>query len=152
MKPSKHSMRRISSGGIALACAVMLLAPAVVRGDTDTASKKTNLRESQFYYNAFNQRDPFRSLVDGNFVRNDVMELVNINSVALVGVLRGEIDRLALLEDDKGFSYILRVGDKVRNGTVVSIGDQQLVARVTNFGQTSTIRLHLVERQEGVKR
>lgn len=145
-------MRRTSSVGLVLACAVVLLAPAAVRGDEDTASRKSNLRENQFYYNAFNYRDPFRSLVEGKFVRNDVMELVNINSVALVGILRGEIDRLALLEDDKGFSYILRVGDKVRNGTVVSIGDQQLVARVTNFGQTSTIRLHLVERQEGVKR
>jgi hypothetical protein len=34
----------------------------------------------------------------------------------------------------------------VHNGTVVSIGEEDLVARVTNFGQTTTVRLHLVGR------
>lgn len=113
---------------------------------------KIQLRQNHYYYSAFNRRDPFRSLVSGKFVRNSRMELVNLNAVELVGVVRGDLDRFALLEDDKGFNYLLRVGDKVRNGTVVSISDESLVARVTNFGQTSKFTLHLVQRQEGVKR
>ena len=40
----------------------------------------------------------------------------------------------------------LRVGDRVHNGSVVSIGEDELVARVTNFGQTTTVRLRLVGR------
>jgi hypothetical protein len=110
------------------------------------------LRESSYYYSAFNRRDPFRSLISGRFVRNEKMELVSLSAVELVGIIRGDLDRFALLEDEKGFSYILRVGDRVRNGTIVSIGDQSMVARVTNFGQTSKFTLHLVQRQEGVKR
>ncbi len=113
---------------------------------------KVKLRQNHYYYSAFNRRDPFRSLVSGKFVRNSKMETVNLNSVEMVGVVKGELDRFALLEDDKGFNYILRVGDKVRNGTVVSISEQSLVARVTNFGQTSKFTLHLVQRLEGVKR
>lgn len=113
---------------------------------TTTSNGKVVLRENLYYYDAFNRRDPFRSLVDGAFNRNDKMDLVNLSSVQLVGIVRGEVDRFALLEDASGYSYILRVGDRVHNGTVVSIGEDELVARVTNFGQTTTVRLHLVGR------
>jgi len=113
---------------------------------TTTANGKVVLRENLYYYDAFNRRDPFRSLVDGAFNRNDKMDLINLSAVQLVGVVRGEVDRFALLEDANGYSYILRVGDRVHNGTVVSIGEDELVARVTNFGQTTTVRLHLVGR------
>jgi hypothetical protein len=119
---------------------------------TAGAIKKTNLRENSYYYGAFNRRDPFRALVSGNFIRNDMMERVELTAVELVGVVRGDLDRFALLEDEKGFTYILRIGDKVRNGTVVAIGEQTMTARITNFGQTSKYTLHLVERQKGDKR
>jgi hypothetical protein len=118
-------------------------APAAPAG---SPAGKVVLRENLYYYDAFNRRDPFRSLVDGAFNRSDRMDLVNLNAVQLVGVVRGEVDRFALLEDASGYSYILRVGDRVHNGTVVSIGEDELVARVTNFGQTTTVRLHLVGR------
>jgi len=113
---------------------------------TTSANGKVVIRENLYYYDAFNRRDPFRSLVDGAFNRSDKMDLVNLNAVQLVGIVRGEVDRFALLEDAGGYSYILRVGDRVHNGTVVSIGEDELVARVTNFGQTTTVRLHLVGR------
>lgn len=113
---------------------------------TVTPSGKVVLRENLYYYDAFNRRDPFRSLVDGAFNQSDRMEVVNLNAVQLVGIVRGEVDRFALLEDASGYSYILRVGDRVHNGSVVSIGEDELVARVTNFGQTTTVRLRLVGR------
>ncbi|HEU4928437.1 MAG TPA: hypothetical protein VFU38_01305 [Candidatus Krumholzibacteria bacterium] len=115
-------------------------APALVPG------AKVVLRENLYYYDAFNRRDPFRSLIDGAFNQSDRMELVNLSAVQLVGIVRGEVDRFALLEDASGYSYILRVGDRVHNGSVVSIGEDELVARVTNFGQTTTVRLRLVGR------
>ena len=117
-----------------------------------SAAKKTSLRENSYYYGAFNRRDPFRPLVSGAFVRNDMMERVELTAVELVGVVRGDLDRFALLEDEKGFTYILRVGDRVRNGTIVAIGEQTMTARISNFGQTSKYTLHLVERQKGDKR
>lgn len=111
-----------------------------------TPSGKVVLRENLYYYDAFNRRDPFRSLVDGAFNQSDRMDMVNLSAVQLVGIVRGEVDRFALLEDASGYSYILRVGDRVHNGSVVSIGEDELVARVTNFGQTTTVRLRLVGR------
>jgi hypothetical protein len=119
---------------------VPALTPAV------TPSGKVVLRENLYYYDAFNRRDPFRSLVDGAFNQSDRMDMVNLSAVQLVGIVRGEVDRFTLLEDAMGYSYILRVGDRVHNGSVVSIGEDELVARVTNFGQTTTVRLRLVGR------
>jgi hypothetical protein len=113
---------------------------------TVTPAGKVVLRENLYYYDAFNRRDPFRSLVDGAFNQSDRMDTVNLSAVQLVGIVRGEVDRFALLEDASGYSYILRVGDRVHNGSVVSIGEDELVARVTNFGQTTTVRLRLVGR------
>ena len=111
-------------------------------------AKKIKIRENNYYYSAFNRRDPFRSLVVGEFVSEKRMKPVELGRVELVGVVRGDLDRFALLEDDKGFSYILRIGDRVRNGSVVAIGDDSMVARITNFGQTSKVTLHLAKRGE----
>lgn len=120
--------------------------PAASTTPAMTPAGKVVLRENLYYYDAFNRRDPFRSLVDGAFNQSDRMDTVNLSAVQLVGIVRGEVDRFALLEDASGYSYILRVGDRVHNGSVVSIGEDELVARVTNFGQTTTVRLRLVGR------
>lgn len=116
------------------------------------SKKKVKLRHNSFYYSAFNKRDPFRSLIVGEFVSERKMEILDIGRVVLVGVVKGELDRFALLEDDQGFSYVLRVGDRVKNGSVVAIGDKSMVARVSNFGQTRKFTLHLAKREEGEQR
>jgi len=129
--------------------------PATDTPATDDATSpkgKTVLRENSYYYGAFNRRDPFRSLVSGRFVRDDMMETVDLTGVELVGIVKGDLDRFALMEDEKGFTYILRVGDRVRNGSIVAIGEQSMTARIVTFGQTSKFTLHLVERQKGDKR
>lgn len=152
MKKSRLTSLRLLAGAGAVV-AIFFSAAAFTPGTAmSETGGKVKLRQNNYYYSAFNRRDPFRSLVAGKFVRNDRMEMVNLNAVELVGVVKGELDRFALLEDEQGFNYILRVGDKVHHGTVVSIGDQSMVARVTNFGQTSKFTLHLVQRKEGVKR
>jgi len=130
-----------------LALPLAALAPAGAAGE-----KKVKLRENSYYYSAFNRRDPFASLIVGEFIRNKKMEVVDLSSVELVGIIKGDMDRFALLEDENGFSYILRVGDKVKHGRVVAIGDKSLVARVTNFGQTTKFTLHLTQRKEGDRR
>ncbi|MDH3197598.1 MAG: hypothetical protein OEO21_05095 [Candidatus Krumholzibacteria bacterium] len=158
-KPRRSSSGALAAVALTLALSVVAMpaaAPAAEAPDTTAsappAPKKTILRENNYYYGAFNRRDPFRSLVDGTFVRNTLMELVDLTAVELVGVVRGDLDRFALLEDEKGFTYIMRVGDKVRNGTVVAIGDDTMTARITTFGQTSQYTLHMVQRQKGDKR
>ena len=105
------------------------------------------LRDRVYYYQAFNERDPFASLIAGEFEETGELDIVDIYAVRLVGILSGGKDKYAMLEDNNGYAYIVRAGDPVRNGNVVSVTDRSLVARVTVFGQTSTVTLRLEERK-----
>jgi hypothetical protein len=86
--------------------------------------------------------------VQGDFEQHTASDLVDISSARLVGVLWGEDDRFALVEDGEGFGYILRVGDRIRNGRVVSIRKSSLTAKITLYGITSSVVLKL-EKTEG---
>lgn len=135
--------------GLVMACCVVaVFASGTHIARADSASK-SKLRVNSYFYSAFNKRDPFRSLIVGEFVTEKKMSPVDLGRVELVGIVKGELDRFALLEDNKGFSYILRVGDRIKNGSVVAIADKSMVARVTNFGQTRKFTLHLARRAEG---
>lgn len=106
------------------------------------------LRANEFFYQSYGKEDPFKVLVDGEFEQVSAADLVDMNSAQLVGVMWGQEDRFALVEDGEGFGYILRVGDRVRNGRVVSIRKNSLTARVTLYGITNTVVLKL-EKTEG---
>ncbi len=100
------------------------------------------IREKRYYYQAFNRRDPFQSLIVGEYEQSQ-FELVDINAVKLVGILSGGMEKYAMLEDSNGFAYILKAGDPVRNGSVVSVGDRSVVARVSLYGQTTSVTLNV---------
>jgi hypothetical protein len=149
---SKMKWFRRSNVSISLTVALAAIVVAVVIPNESVgqaeSTKNPKLRDNNYYYSAFNRRDPFRSLIVGDFISEKRMSPVDLGRVELVGIIRGDMDKFALLEDNKGFAYILRVGDRIKNGSVVAIGDRSMVARVTNFGQTRKFTLHLA-RAEG---
>ena len=106
------------------------------------------LRANEFFYQSYGKEDAFKVLVTGEFEQITAADLVDMNSAQLVGVMWGQDDRFALVEDGEGFGYILRVGDRVRNGRVVSIRKNSLTARVTLYGITNQVVLKL-ENTEG---
>ncbi|MCK4549428.1 MAG: hypothetical protein KAU49_04635, partial [Candidatus Krumholzibacteria bacterium] len=53
------------------------------------------------------------------------------------------MEKYAMLEDSNGFAYILKAGDPIRNGSIVSVGDRTLVARISMFGQTTSVTLNM---------
>lgn len=110
-------------------------------GDGEIDDQK-NLRTMRYYYKAFNRRDPFQSLVVGEFEETEY-ELVDIYGVRMVGVLSGGMEKYAMLEDNNGYGYILKAGDPVRNGSIVSVGERSIVARVSMFGQTTSVTLQM---------
>ncbi len=113
----------------------------VLAQDGKTEENKI-IREKRYYYQAFNRRDPFQSLIVGEYEQSE-FELVDINAVSLVGVLTGGMEKYAMLEDSNGYAYILKAGDPVRNGSVVSVGDRSIVARISMFGQTTSVTLNV---------
>jgi hypothetical protein len=106
------------------------------------------IRANEFFYQSYGKADPFGVLVAGDFEKTTASELVDMNSAKLVGVMWGQDDKFALVEDGEGFGYILRVGDRVRHGRVVSIRKNSLTARVTLYGITNQVVLKL-ENTEG---
>jgi len=125
---------------------LLVTAPAMavdedVDRDNDTGSVSPSqisrdrinaIRANEFFYQSYGKTDPFAVLVAGDFEKTTASELVDMNSAQLVGVMWGQDDKFALVEDGEGFGYILRVGDRVRHGRVVSIRKNSLTARVTD--------------------
>ena len=113
----------------------------VIAQDGKTEESKI-IREKRYYYQAFNRRDPFQSLIVGEYEQSE-FELVDINAVTLVGTLSGGMEKYAMLEDSNGYAYILKAGDPVRNGSVVSVGERSVVARISMYGQTTSVTLNI---------
>jgi len=126
---------------VSLIFVTSVLLPVFAQAEDEDA-KDLKLRDKRYYYKAFNRRDPFQSLIVGEFEESEV-ELVDVYSVRLVGVLTGGMERYAMLEDNNGFGYIVKTGDPIRNGSIVSVGDRSLVARVSMFGQTTSVTLRM---------
>jgi Tfp pilus assembly protein PilP len=122
-------------------------APATAASMAKAKSDTITLRDKVYYYQAFNQRDPFQSLIAGEFEESGELDIVDIYSVKLVGILSGGMEKFAMLEDNNGYAYIMKAGDPIRNGNIVSVSDRTLIARVSLFGQTSTVTLRLEEKK-----
>ncbi len=131
--------------GAAILLSALSLSPVLAQDEK--ADEGKIIREKKYYYQAFNRRDPFQSLIVGEYEEAE-FELVDINAVTLVGVLSGGMEKFAMLEDSNGFAYILKAGDPIRNGSIVSVGDRTLVARITMFGQTTSVTLNLEGRNK----
>jgi hypothetical protein len=120
---------------------------AGVSPSQEAAVRLDAVRRNEFFYQSYGKSDPFHALVDGSYEQTSGGELVDVNSAKLVGVVWGNDDQFALVEDGEGFGYILRVGDRVLNGRVVSIRKNRLTARLTLYGISNTVVLKL-ETQE----
>jgi len=108
---------------------------------------KEPLRTTSEEYRAGRERDPFASLIGDEKTRSD---LVDLGVVRLVAVVTSGERPFCVVEDPEGVSYVLHVGDPVRNGRVVGIRPEALVCSQTILGYTTTVQLKLEERK-GVK-
>lgn len=132
---------------IALLTGWCRLVPAAFAADEPPANDLTYTRET-YYYAATGLRDPFGSLVSGRFVSEDSKRLPDIGSIDLLGVMWGDSDKFALVEDQEGNGFVLRVGDPVVNGEVAGITRESLSIRQHFFGSSTTVTLKLKPKEE----
>jgi Tfp pilus assembly protein PilP len=132
----------------AAASAAELRGPAVASKaePVDKAHEAGPIRSNSNQYKAGGNRDPFASLI-GTDERSD---LVDLSVVRLVGVVTSGEKPFAIVEDADGVSYVLRKGDRVKNGRVVRVSPEVLVCSQTMLGYTTTVQLKL-ERGKDVK-
>lgn len=101
-----------------------------------------------YQYNALGRRDPFQSLVGGEYVGADMGGDAppDVGGLKVVGVVWGDADQFALVEDARGDSHILRRGDKVMNGYVESLKRDAMIVNLTLDGQSQSIRVPLTRK------
>jgi len=106
-----------------------------------------SIRRNEHYYRSYGRPDLTKALVTGEFLPIVSSDIVDMNVARLVGIVKGATDRFAMLEDGSGNGFILRVGDKVRNGRITAVTDNSCVASVTLYGMTTRVVLRLENRE-----
>lgn len=98
-----------------------------------------------YQYNALGRRDPFQSLLGGEFVGIDQGGDVppDPGGIQVVGIVWGVTDRFAMVEDVRGNSYVLRRGDKVQNGVVEELRQDAVVIGISADGQSQKVVIPL---------
>jgi hypothetical protein len=101
-----------------------------------------------YQYNALGRRDPFQSLLNGEYVGADVGGdgPPDIGGIKVVGIVWGDADQFALVEDARGDSHILRRGDKVMNGFVEALKRDAMVVTLTLDGQSQSVSIPLTRK------
>ena len=102
-----------------------------------------------YQYNTLGRRDPFQSMIDGEFVGEDVGGDAppDIGGMKVVGVVWGDADKFAMVEDGRGNSHVLRHGDKVMNGVVTGLKrDGVTFTLTTDDGQSQTVTVPLIRK------
>ena len=119
---------------------------------TPDASRRTQLAQIDehvtYQYNAIGRRDPFQSLLSGDFVGADVGGDAppDPGGMKIVGIVWGASDQFAMVEDVRGNSYVLRKGDKLQNGYVESLRRDAVVVNVTADGQSQQVVIPFVRK------
>ncbi len=100
-------------------------------------------------YSASRRKDPFATLIDATKAFNSPMEqkVPNVEGLTLVGILESTDleENRALLEDKDGYSYILKSGDKVRNGYVLRVDREKIYFQIFEYGWSRTLALQIEE-------
>ncbi|HYM81056.1 MAG TPA: hypothetical protein VEY91_06560 [Candidatus Limnocylindria bacterium] len=127
--------------------AARVAAKAMSAGIQPTAQFDEHLT---YQYNALGRRDPFQALVGGEYVGADVGGDAppDVGGIKVVGIVWGDADRFALVEDGRGNSHVLRRGDKIMNGFVESLTRESVVVSLTVDGQTQSVSIPLTRKGE----
>jgi hypothetical protein len=118
--------------------------------EKQAAAPGTSFDEQVNYqYNTLGRRDPFQSMIDGEFVGEDVGGDAppDVGGMHVVGIVWGDADKFAMVEDGRGNAHVLRHGDKVMNGVVTGLKrDGVTFTLTTDDGLSQTVTVPLIRK------
>lgn len=101
-------------------------------------------KRKMIQYRSLGKRDPFSPLVgDKKVTEFGQAPIPSIENLKLVGVLQDLQGNKALLEDNRGYGYIMEPGDRVKNGTVILVDEDRVVFQVQEYGWSRNVALDL---------
>ena len=108
------------------------------------------LQRAKYTYRSLGRTDPFYPLVAGPMAATRFNgDQIDPEVIKLVGVLEKNGERRALVEDARGFGYVLRQGDRVLRGKVVRVEGDYITIRHSLYGVTETMTLQLHSERQG---
>jgi len=110
--------------------------------EIDEQKKGIAERETLIYVSE-GRRDPFVPLSEKIDFEFGELPLPAVENLKLVGTLEDYDGYKALLEDDGGYGYLLKAGDKVKNGYVVNVFKDRIFFQIEEYGWSRTISLDL---------
>lgn len=102
----------------------------------------TAQRESLAYISE-GRRDPFIPVSEEIDFEFGEIPLPSVENLKLVGTMEDHEGYKALLEDDAGYGYLLKSGDKVKNGFVVNVFTNKIFFQIEEYGWSRVISLEL---------
>jgi hypothetical protein len=94
-------------------------------------------------YTTSGRPDPFEPLVEDAASNAQSGDLPDVEALRLVGILQDKSVSRALFEDFKGCSYILKTGDRVKNGFVLSIEENRVLFQIRQYGWNRQVAVDL---------
>ena len=94
-------------------------------------------------YNPMTDRDVFLPPTEKEKMGFAEAPLPLFENLKLVGILKDRQGNRALLEDEAGFGYILTSGERIKNGYVIAIEDDQAIFHVEEYGGYQIMVLEL---------
>lgn len=127
----------------------LVLESTMVKKDTvkiekDTIKATVPLLPVPFFYNPRGKRDPFKPYI-GTPSKDT---LLDVSTAVIVGIMWSPDERYALAEDASSKAFILREGDPVSNGKVLTIEKKEVTFLMRVFGGTKKVTLKIIPRKE----
>lgn len=97
-------------------------------------------------YQKRSRRDPFETLINESKTYNNPVEqkLANVEGLRLVGIIEADGgSNRALFEDNDSYGYILKSGDKVKNGYVLRVEADRVFFQIFEYGWSRTVALRI---------
>lgn len=113
---------------------------------SDSAGSNVSFVRPMVDYQGTQYRDPFVIAEPRKEQELGEEAIPIVNDLTLVGVVKdGENDYLGIMQDRKGWGYILGIGDTVVNGNVVAVTDSSIRFEIEEFGVTRPVDLQLLK-------
>lgn len=121
--------------------------PAAAEADSSVleALDEILLTPEPYGYGDSVRRDPFVSLVGEDYLEEHPDDKTQLTDFSVRGILWGENDRFALVEDAQGASFILHEGDRLGRFSVSRIEPDAVLVYSAEYGVGRTERLLLKE-------
>ncbi|MCD6501037.1 AMIN domain-containing protein [bacterium] len=118
--------------------------------ESDTAHEGASYIRPLVVYNGWGNPDPFVTAKPASKSVLGEEAFPMVEGLKLVGIVIGsESNKIGVLQDARGWGYILGVGDSVKDGVVDAISDTTIVFDIEEYGVIRQVTLELPKEVSG---